>query len=306
LTRVLRQWASKPTIFSVAQLHAEMLTSLKEVPPRHIVEDSVFEWRRTPVHYIRSKDTCHPIIAISPLPKRAMPSSFVTLQAQAEKSEEVVTPRELRAILSITLTEDLPDDDPDACRRWLASFTLSAADVTVEAVFKSCSTVILISVPVATWDYLPDMPGCNFVCFATSRNLLGVEPKQKGTAASRGDQLNPNSWKRRLHNCTYQNEPRVEASQGGKTVESTIKFFMNPSNPEELHKAEGLQDLGCEAILNQFKMSPPAVVWPQRLVAWLGQRDNSGDVMVAGDHKNPLTAGRLYEELKKKVRDRPR
>ncbi|KAK0705929.1 hypothetical protein B0T26DRAFT_679696 [Lasiosphaeria miniovina] len=48
--------------FSVVKLHAEILVSLKEMPPRHISEGSLFEWRRTPVHYIPSSDLCPPSI----------------------------------------------------------------------------------------------------------------------------------------------------------------------------------------------------------------------------------------------------
>lgn len=90
-----------------------------------------------------------------------------------------------KVILSITLTEDVPENgSPEACHRWLASFPLPTRDVKVEAVYQSLSTVVLVSIPVETWDLLPEIPGCHFVCFANSENLLLLSKETNGSTTS--------------------------------------------------------------------------------------------------------------------------
>lgn len=169
LRRVLESWALKSAAFSVANLHTEILVSLKELPPQHIQEGISFEWRRTPVHYFRSSNVCPQSIVLSPLPAASTEAvPFFTLREMGEE-RSVSQPR---VILKITLVQDYPEtDSADACHRWLASFPLPTADIKVEAVYRSFSTVVLISLSVAAWDLLPEIPGCSFVCFTTSENL---------------------------------------------------------------------------------------------------------------------------------------
>ncbi|KAK3324926.1 hypothetical protein B0H66DRAFT_528977 [Apodospora peruviana] len=186
LTTVLRRWASESTAFSIVKLHTEILVSLKEMPPRQIAggRHGTFEWRRTPVHYIRSSDSCPPSIVLFPLPGASTIPGVVTLRHRETENRDQGAPLLPRVILSITLTDDLQRDDGDACHRWLASFPLPTTDVTVEAVYRGFSTVVLVSLSVAAWDLLPQIPGCNFVCFATSKNLVAtfnhVQPLDPG------------------------------------------------------------------------------------------------------------------------------
>ncbi|KAK3358325.1 hypothetical protein B0T24DRAFT_540648, partial [Lasiosphaeria ovina] len=106
LTRVLRKW--RRTQFSVVRLHNELLVALKEMPPEQISSDgSLFEWRRTPVHYIRSNDRCPPSVVVSSLATEGG-EVVVIHEEPTVNSQPAVSPR---VILSLILTEDLRLDD---------------------------------------------------------------------------------------------------------------------------------------------------------------------------------------------------
>ncbi|KAM7187441.1 hypothetical protein V8F20_010966 [Naviculisporaceae sp. PSN 640] len=188
LSYILRDWAiTKPTGFSVANLHAALLLDLKAGSLRLTAGDAERpggwrECRATPVHYILSSSPSQPSIILSPLKKRTKeagrslsknPDNGVLDKEDRGTTQEPL-PKSLKVVLNITLTEDIPGPDTaNACRRWLSSFPLPTKDIKFEAVFKGRSTVVLASVPVEVWDLLPDIPGVNFVCFAKSENLLG-------------------------------------------------------------------------------------------------------------------------------------
>jgi len=46
----------------------------------------------------------------------------------------------------------------------------------VEAVYKSFSTLVLLSVPVFIWNLLPEDPACSFVGYVTSTNIMKALP----------------------------------------------------------------------------------------------------------------------------------
>jgi hypothetical protein len=81
-------------------------------------------------------------------------------------------------LVSIALDEDYPLPNVEACRRWLCAFPGLAKYAKVEAVFASYSTVIILSIPVAIWNMLPDNPACQPITYVTSRNLLQEPHKQ--------------------------------------------------------------------------------------------------------------------------------
>lgn len=78
----------------------------------------------------------------------------------------------------------LEDDqrlDLNAWEQWLASFPALARYVKVQGVFKSHSTLLLLSMPVTVWDLLPDDQACSFVAFIRSNNLMKT-PEQTDNA----------------------------------------------------------------------------------------------------------------------------
>jgi hypothetical protein len=64
----------------------------------------------------------------------------------------------------------------DAWETWLADFPALAKYVKIQGVFKSHSSLLLLSLPVMVWDFLPDDPACSFVAFIRSNNLLNEKP----------------------------------------------------------------------------------------------------------------------------------
>jgi hypothetical protein len=72
--------------------------------------------------------------------------------------------------------------DAGACSHWLSSFPALAKYAKVQSVFKSHSTLLLISLPVMIWDLLPENPACSFIGYVCSDNLL-VAPVIKEEAS---------------------------------------------------------------------------------------------------------------------------
>lgn len=75
-------------------------------------------------------------------------------------------------LVSIALDEDQALPNAEACRRWICGFPGLAKHVKVEGVYSSYSTVVMLSIPVAVYNMLPDNPACQPVAYVTSRNRL--------------------------------------------------------------------------------------------------------------------------------------
>jgi hypothetical protein len=62
------------------------------------------------------------------------------------------------------------------CRRWLQDYPVLAKYARVQGIYKSNSTLLILSVPVAVWDWLPDDPACSFIGYVHSRNIFDEDP----------------------------------------------------------------------------------------------------------------------------------
>jgi hypothetical protein len=102
-----------------------------------------------------------------------MASSTLTSDLSGEVTSKLKIPHML---ISITLDEDQPLPNPEACRRWICAFPGLARHVKIEGIFSSYSTVIILSIPVVIWNMLPDNPACQPISYVTSRNLI-VDPR---------------------------------------------------------------------------------------------------------------------------------
>jgi len=71
-------------------------------------------------------------------------------------------------LISISLEEDQPQLDSENCTRWFASMPFLAADVEV---FPSCSTLMIMSIPLPVWNMFPDHPACSFIEYVTAPKL---------------------------------------------------------------------------------------------------------------------------------------
>ncbi|KAF7554477.1 hypothetical protein G7046_g6809 [Stylonectria norvegica] len=194
LIEVLMEWASQLP-FSAAMLHSEILTRLKHAQPRRSPQGAWVESRRTPAYIVSTPDPHTASITLGRLigeepesssSSQAVPGSFPSNLSEMVQGDSHVSSQErLAALLSmdeqgqrkaphVLLTVALEDDqvlDAASCARWLKQFPLLATYVSIEGVYRSYSTLILLSVPVVLWNLLPDHPATQFVGYVRSRNL---------------------------------------------------------------------------------------------------------------------------------------
>ncbi|KAH8661280.1 hypothetical protein BGZ61DRAFT_149318 [Ilyonectria robusta] len=202
LIEVLNEWASQPP-FSAAMLHSEILTRLKHAPPRWSSQGTLVESRKTPAYIVSPPDPHTASITLGRLVDeescssasfRAIPGSIPeTLSQRVQGDSYVSSESRLEALLAmdekgqrkaphVLLTVALEEDqilDAASCARWLKQFPLLAKFVSVEGVYRSYSTLLLLSVPVVLWDLVPDRPAAQFVGYVRSRNLVPREEPQK-------------------------------------------------------------------------------------------------------------------------------
>lgn len=186
LIEVLSEWSNRT--FSAAMLHAEILARLKH--PRPImINGKHFEARSTPVHFMMTSNHKAPSIEFSKIiPESRLPPSPPSdlpapiLDAPPAPVNDVPIGGEEKELAGPTIDEPhvmislaLEDDqrlDLNAWEEWLRNFPALAKHVKVQGVFRSHSTLLLLSLPVMVWDLLPEDPACSFVAFIRSNNLL--------------------------------------------------------------------------------------------------------------------------------------
>jgi hypothetical protein len=180
LIESLEEWVYKN--FSVAMLHSQILSMLKhEKPEREGQKKIKVECRRTPVYILTTENPGTPSINMSKkfriksqtfqgfLPKLSAPNVYdVDKLTSSSSNGNFNIPH---VLISLALDED-QDLDTNACSKWLASFPMLAKHAKVEGVYKSHSTLVVASVPVAIWDLLPENPACLFIGYVTSTNFL--------------------------------------------------------------------------------------------------------------------------------------
>ncbi|KZL77234.1 tyrosine-protein phosphatase non-receptor type 6 [Colletotrichum tofieldiae] len=208
LIEVMQEWRLRA--FSAAMLHAEVLARLKH--PRPVtINGKLFEARSTPVHFMMTSNHKAPSIELSrvvPAEKRppSPPQETSAAADGSEVSEGVTGGRGPGALISGEPNEDTPhvmislaleDDqqlDLNAWEQWLSNFPAMAKYVKVQGVFKSHSTLLLVSMPVMVWDLLPEDHATSFVAFIRSNNLMAQKTQKEASIqvpASRGSRAVP-------------------------------------------------------------------------------------------------------------------
>ncbi|KAG6117217.1 hypothetical protein E4U13_001251 [Claviceps humidiphila] len=185
LIEVLQEWRMRT--FSAAMLHAEVLARLKHPRPINI-NGKQFEARSTPVHFMMTANHKAPSIELSrlisleegPEPARHHEIGPALLTGRAtESGNDPISngfvsegPNEDTPHVMISLAlEDDQQLDINAWERWLTAFPSMAKYVKVQGVFRSHSTLMLVSLPIMIWNLLPDDPAMSFVAFIRSNNL---------------------------------------------------------------------------------------------------------------------------------------
>lgn len=198
LIEVLEEWRQRT--FSAAMLHAEILARLKHPRPI-LINGKHFEARSTPVHFMMTSNHRAPSIELCRLVPRTRIPSSPPIESAAYWSHPTL-PRMIEGRNPVEQIPPLPDygipatsepneDEPHVLislaleddqrldlndwESWLGAFPAIAKYVKVQGVFKSHSTMLLLSLPVMVWDFLPDDPACSFVAFIRSNNLINAQ-----------------------------------------------------------------------------------------------------------------------------------
>jgi hypothetical protein len=202
LIEVLEDWQSNPS-FSVALLHTEILGRLKRKRPKTTRDGTRMEWCSTPVHFIYMSDPRDSSIEISrrqisvPTAKDGgkpmnehdcvQPISLLNspdnLPVDRRNSLNILSSRRPNfgfkkaphVLISVSLEEDQADLSVDSWRKWLSSVPALAKYVTVQGIYKSYSTLLILSLPVMIWDMLPEDDACCFISYVTSNNMMEHE-----------------------------------------------------------------------------------------------------------------------------------
>ena len=201
LIEELQFWCDKPSN-TVAMLHMRVLATMKHWKPRP-GGTRVGERRKTPIHTVLGNQGHSRSIQLIPLliehPPLAELPAVPTERPSCESSDpETGSPgasdgnnldssqsstshlssepdiRPPKVLISLALEED-QWLSAYAWAQWLESVPAKVKSACVEGVYRSHSTLVLLSIPVATWDMLPDDPAVNFIGFVISENLLQME-----------------------------------------------------------------------------------------------------------------------------------
>lgn len=191
---------------SVAMLHMRVLATMKHWKPRSS-RTSIDERRKTPVHSLLTNQGNSrsiqlsplslepPLLAELPVSPAGKPFSESSdsqnrsprvedgndIDSSQSSTSHVWSDRNFRApkvLISLALEED-QWLSPNAWAEWLERIPAKVKSACVEGVYRSYSTLVLLSIPVATWDMLPDNPSVNFIAFVRSENLLQNAPLKR-------------------------------------------------------------------------------------------------------------------------------
>ncbi|KAM5363185.1 hypothetical protein ACJZ2D_012150 [Fusarium nematophilum] len=205
LIEVMKEWASQLP-FSAAMLHSEILTRLKHAAPHRSCRGLLVESRKTPAYIVSTPDPHTASITLGRMfeeeshslsSSQAVPGSIPgNLSEKVQSDPQVSSEDRIQALLTmddkgqrtaphVLLTVALEEDqvlDAASCARWLKQFPLLAKYVSVEGVYRSYSTLLLLSVPVVLWDLLPDHLATQFVGYVRSRNLVPRHATEESAA----------------------------------------------------------------------------------------------------------------------------
>jgi hypothetical protein len=197
---------SKETPFSVAQLHAQTLSKLRCWSPS-LEKRSGGEYayerqpRRTPIYSILSETNPRRSIELGPLPlgpplppnnrleslksSQVFPTSSTRLnicQNPTKKRKEPCTSTDFKcAQILLAIRVDKTDLNEEQWVEWIRKVPEEGVDIRIEGRYDSFSTLLLLRMPIAVWNLLPEHPAYSFVGFVTSENLAVYQiPSSRG------------------------------------------------------------------------------------------------------------------------------
>jgi hypothetical protein len=207
--------ASKGFPFSIGELHSRVLSRLKCCAPQlatdeegHYIENTegrlLYERqpRRTPIYSIICETSPRRSIILGPLLELSSSSSSYSDQQITSSSSAISPPppasskkRKLssseraskypQVLLAIRLDDD--KFDRKAWIEWIRNAPPEAKDVCIDGAYDSFSTLVLVRMPVAVWDLLPENSAYSFVGFVTSGNDAASWDQNLGISCPCGD-----------------------------------------------------------------------------------------------------------------------
>ncbi|KAL9585910.1 MAG: hypothetical protein Q9212_001227, partial [Teloschistes hypoglaucus] len=199
LTEELRYLAQSKINFTTAFLHNTVLARLKNSwNPRYATNEKQ-ERRRTPIYIHLADGGKQRCIELGALPRstghsyspastmQSVPSAQSSAPSTSQSSSEDVDMLGLEDISQISVSSDgLDFREPQVLIsvalegeqmlrtsdwfQWLKDFPAVARSVHVQGVYKSNSTLLHLSLPVAVWDLIPRHPAISFLAFISTSN----------------------------------------------------------------------------------------------------------------------------------------
>ena len=181
--------------FSTSLLHNKVLSRVKYWKPRFAPSANYREMRRTPIYIVISDETRPRSIEIEAQQQQpaVTVSSFSpesTLSSLSISEGVTSTPRTTSESSNTSAKEVWPDKDfncpkvlisvaleeeqwlsPQQWADWIRSIPCLVKYANVEGAYKSDSTLLLLTIPVAIWDLVPPSRAISFIGFTRSQDL---------------------------------------------------------------------------------------------------------------------------------------
>ena len=184
LVNTLADWEHRLLPLSATVLHSEILGRIKSWNPKYHgstqhQRKEAAERRKTPIHITVSNQDNERSIVFRPFKPAPEPLSEPKFLSELELLSKDNTIKEVRGgpkdCPTVLIALALEDDQRLATSnwaRWLQSAPGLIKHGHVQGIFKSGSILILLSLPVAIWDLLPNDPAVRFIGFVTSGDLM--------------------------------------------------------------------------------------------------------------------------------------
>ena len=159
--------------------------------------------RRTPIYYPISNEQKRRKILLAPLPPKESGSTTpvtslevtgeTSLQIDSSVDDEEVNKfsnstrfsnsqnTQLYPMVLLSIRVDSDNLETQTWREWIRDVPTEATNITIQGIYRSCSILLLLTMPIETWTLLPDNAAYSFVGFVTSSNLA---PTLLGAAKS--------------------------------------------------------------------------------------------------------------------------
>ncbi|KAL2048673.1 hypothetical protein N7G274_000585 [Stereocaulon virgatum] len=227
----LTYWAKGPTL-TVALLHNKVLSRIKYWKPR-FGRTGNYEHRKTPIYIVLANDGKQRSIELEPLRHQASseleasvppsggplsqwpshssaPSTKPSTDAgdnpssSSQSSLSNVWPDPQYECPKVLVSLALEDDqilETEAWVEWLRSVPAVVQYAQVEGLYRSDSTLLLLSLPISIWDLLPKDPAVNFIGFVRSPDLLKAHNELKNSPISKPFTIQSQRKRTTCHQC---------------------------------------------------------------------------------------------------------